>query len=128
VFQVINSNTVKDRYLFLFNDLIFIAKPIMDESIMGGHTPSSMRSMSEDSMNGPKYGHGHKHRFRPNENSLFQVKNIVELSKVTLYVTRDYEPEPKSTHMAKSFYLLRERYIQSWLRHYANLNLTLIAQ
>ncbi|CAM0139040.1 unnamed protein product [Umbelopsis sp. WA50703] len=94
VFQVINSNTVKDRYLFLFNDLIFIAKPIMDESIMGGHTPSSMRSMSEDSMNGPKYGHGHKHRFRPNENSLFQVKNIVELSKVTLYVTRDYEPEP----------------------------------
>ncbi|KAG2178236.1 hypothetical protein INT43_003489 [Umbelopsis isabellina] len=94
VFQVINSNTVKDRYLFLFNDLLFIAKPIMDESIMGGHPPTNARTMSEDSLTGVKFGDGHKHRFRPNENSLFQVKNIVELSKVTLYVTRDYEAEP----------------------------------
>ncbi|KAI8577157.1 hypothetical protein K450DRAFT_253116 [Umbelopsis ramanniana AG] len=95
VFQVINSNTVKDRYLFLFNDLLFIAKPIMDESIMSGLTSSNSRSMSEDSMGGhSKYSDNHRYRFRPTENSLFQVKNIVELSKVTLYVTRDYEVEP----------------------------------
>ncbi|GMK57728.1 hypothetical protein CspeluHIS016_0405620 [Cutaneotrichosporon spelunceum] len=29
VLQVVNMNTVKDRYLFLFNDLLVIAKPIM---------------------------------------------------------------------------------------------------
>jgi Sec7 domain len=95
VFQVINSNTVKDRYLFLFNDLLFIAKPIMDESIMSGLTSSNSRSMSEDSMGGhSKYSDNHRYRFRPTQDSLFQVKNIVELSKVTLYVTRDYEVEP----------------------------------
>lgn len=95
VFQVINSNTVKDRYLFLFNDLIFIAKPIMDESIMSGLTSSNSRSMSEDSVGGhSKYSDNHRYRFRPTQDSLFQVKNIVELSKVTLYVTRDYEVEP----------------------------------
>ncbi|KAH8551329.1 hypothetical protein BGW37DRAFT_37504 [Umbelopsis sp. PMI_123] len=96
VFQVINSNTVKDRYLFLFNDLLFIAKPTMDESIMSGPTSSNSRNMSEDSMGiYSKYGDNHhRYRFRPTQDSLFQVKNIVELSKVTLYVTRDYEAEP----------------------------------
>ncbi|BEJ17651.1 hypothetical protein CspHIS471_0610520 [Cutaneotrichosporon sp. HIS471] len=29
VLQVVNMNTVKDRYLFLFNDLLVIAKPVM---------------------------------------------------------------------------------------------------
>ncbi|CAK9785052.1 hypothetical protein CC85DRAFT_262974 [Cutaneotrichosporon oleaginosum] len=29
VLQVVNVNTVKDRYLFLFNDLLVIAKPVM---------------------------------------------------------------------------------------------------
>jgi hypothetical protein len=96
VFQVINANTVKDRYLFLFNDLLFIAKPIMDETIMSQLTSHSVRSMSEDSMGGyySKFGDNHKYRFRPTQDSLFQVKNIVELSKVTLYITRDYEAEP----------------------------------
>lgn len=95
VFQVINANTVKDRCLFLFNDLLFIAKPIMDESIMSERTSTNARGLSEDGMSGhAKFGDNHKYRFRPTQNSLYQVKNIVELSKVTLYVARDYEAEP----------------------------------
>ncbi|OAD00571.1 hypothetical protein MUCCIDRAFT_128879, partial [Mucor lusitanicus CBS 277.49] len=65
VFQVVNANTVKDRYLFLFNDLLLICKPIMDENIIN------------------------RYRFRPNEHSLFQVKNIVQLGQLTLYISKD---------------------------------------
>ncbi|KAI8142167.1 Sec7 domain-containing protein, partial [Fennellomyces sp. T-0311] len=78
VFQVVNANTVKDRYLFLFNDLLIICKPIMDENIIvGDHSAKEAR-----------------YRFRPNESSLFQVKNIVELSKLTLYLSRDDQLKP----------------------------------
>ncbi|PCH43463.1 hypothetical protein WOLCODRAFT_144515 [Wolfiporia cocos MD-104 SS10] len=31
VLQVVNSNTVKDRFLFLFNDILVIAKPIIQD-------------------------------------------------------------------------------------------------
>lgn len=31
VLQVVNNNTVKDRFLFMFNDLLVIAKPILQE-------------------------------------------------------------------------------------------------
>ena len=31
VLQVVNSNTVKDRFLFLFNDILVIAKPILHD-------------------------------------------------------------------------------------------------
>ncbi len=34
VLQVVNANTVKDRFLFLFNDILVIAKPVIqDEDI-----------------------------------------------------------------------------------------------
>ncbi|WVR06285.1 hypothetical protein IAU60_003315 [Kwoniella sp. DSM 27419] len=33
VLQVVNVNTVKDRYLFLFNDILVIAKPIISHGI-----------------------------------------------------------------------------------------------
>ncbi|KAI9495988.1 Sec7 domain-containing protein, partial [Zychaea mexicana] len=79
VFQVVNANTVKDRYLFLFNDLLIICKPIMDENIIVGDHHSAKEA---------------RYRFRPNENSLFQVKNIVELSKLTLYLSRDDQQKP----------------------------------
>ncbi|KAI8364173.1 hypothetical protein BD560DRAFT_403224 [Blakeslea trispora] len=77
VFQVVNANTVKDRYLFLFNDLLLICKPIMDENII--ISKSSRSSLLEKS----------RYRFRPNEHSLFQVKNIVQLSKLTLYMSKE---------------------------------------
>ncbi|KAF9263260.1 hypothetical protein L218DRAFT_865390 [Marasmius fiardii PR-910] len=31
VLQVVNSNTVKDRFLFLFNDILIIAKPVLHD-------------------------------------------------------------------------------------------------
>ena len=77
VFQVVNANTVKDRYLFLFNDLLLICKPIMDENIIV--SSSSKRNSQEKN----------RYRFRPNEHSLFQVKNIVQLGQLTLYISKD---------------------------------------
>lgn len=76
VFQVVNANTVKDRYLFLFNDLLLICKPIMDENII---VSTSTRNSLEKN----------RYRFRPNENSLFQVKNIVQLGQLTLYISKE---------------------------------------
>ena len=44
VLQVVNSNTVKDRFLFLFNDMLVIAKPIVQdpESLMDSSRPNPM--------------------------------------------------------------------------------------
>lgn len=80
VFQVVNANTVKDRYLFLFNDLLLICKPIMDENIIVSTNSSGLTK------NGPEKS---RYRFRPNEHSLFQVKNIVQLAQLTLYISKD---------------------------------------
>ncbi|KAI8883036.1 hypothetical protein K501DRAFT_333571 [Backusella circina FSU 941] len=79
VFQVVNANTIKDRYLFLFSDLLLICKPILDENIIVSGSKKENR-----------------YRFRANENSLFQVKNIVELGKLTLYLSKE-EAEPRSS-------------------------------
>ncbi|EPB89448.1 hypothetical protein HMPREF1544_03679 [Mucor circinelloides 1006PhL] len=78
VFQVVNANTVKDRYLFLFNDLLLICKPIMDENIIVSSNSSNRHSQEKN-----------RYRFRPNEHSLFQVKNIVQLGQLTLYISKD---------------------------------------
>ncbi|KAF7984228.1 hypothetical protein HWV62_16036 [Athelia sp. TMB] len=44
VLQVASANTVKDRFLFLFNDIIVIAKPIVHDrdSFMDGSKPNPM--------------------------------------------------------------------------------------
>ncbi|KAF9569933.1 hypothetical protein EC968_002411 [Mortierella alpina] len=57
ILQVINTSTVKDRYLFLFSDILLIAKPMSD-----GH---------------------------PTIDSRFQVKDVIELKKISLSLTRD---------------------------------------
>lgn len=102
VFQVVNSNTVKDRYLFLFNDLLLICKPIMDENIIDNASVLK-GSNTKDGSNG-----GGKYRFRHNENSLFQVKNIVELSKVTLYLPRDEQQHQQSSNHRPSMMMDRD--------------------
>ncbi|KAI9259380.1 hypothetical protein BY458DRAFT_517220, partial [Sporodiniella umbellata] len=98
VFQVVNANTVKDRYLFLFNDLLLICKPIMDENIIVGsnsstnNNPSAIKANTNASLHRLQYhaiSGKEKFRFRADKNSLFQVKNIVELSKLTLYISKD---------------------------------------
>jgi len=44
VLQVVNSNTVKDRFLFLFNDILVIAKPIVQDqdALMDTSKPNPM--------------------------------------------------------------------------------------
>ncbi|KAF9012401.1 hypothetical protein BDQ17DRAFT_1419796 [Cyathus striatus] len=44
VLQVINPNTVKDRFLFHFNDLLVIAKPVMQDhdSLIDAYKPSPL--------------------------------------------------------------------------------------
>ncbi|KAF9181540.1 hypothetical protein BGZ51_005378 [Haplosporangium sp. Z 767] len=62
ILQIINTSTVKDRYLFLFSDILLIAKPMSD-----GH---------------------------PTIDSRFQVKEIIELKKISLSLSRDkYDPK-----------------------------------
>lgn len=65
VLQVVNANTVKDRHLFLFNDLLLIAKPIIrDDPKTGQPLPSTMEST-------------------------FIVKSIVELKHLKLVATEE---------------------------------------
>ncbi|PPQ63472.1 hypothetical protein CVT24_005129 [Panaeolus cyanescens] len=42
VLQVVNSNTVKDRFLILFNDILIVAKPAQNDrdNLMDAHKPS----------------------------------------------------------------------------------------
>ncbi|KAG0057127.1 hypothetical protein BGZ83_001561 [Gryganskiella cystojenkinii] len=68
ILQVINTSTVKDRYLFLFSDLLLIAKPMSD-----GH---------------------------PTIESRFQVKDVIELKKISLSLTRDKHDAKNGTNGA----------------------------
>ncbi|KAF9972821.1 hypothetical protein BGZ73_003988 [Actinomortierella ambigua] len=63
ILQVINTSTVKDRYLLLFNDILLIVKPMSDG--------------------------------QPSIDSRFQVKDILELKKISLSLSRDKE-DPKT--------------------------------
>ncbi|KAL0578759.1 hypothetical protein V5O48_003257 [Marasmius crinis-equi] len=52
VLQVVNSNTVKDRFLFLFTDLLVIAKPVLqdDDVVMDRPIPSPDRRFTVKSV------------------------------------------------------------------------------
>ncbi|CAE6499494.1 unnamed protein product [Rhizoctonia solani] len=65
VLQVANQNTVKDRYLFLFTDLLVIAKPIIveEDSARDIHKPSLDRTLI--------------------------VRSVIELHKLHLHSVRD---------------------------------------
>lgn len=65
VLQVVNANTVKDRHLFLFSDLLLIAKPIIeDDTATGQPIPSNL-------------------------DNKFIIKSIVELRHLKLVATED---------------------------------------
>ncbi|KAM0747764.1 hypothetical protein T439DRAFT_81628 [Meredithblackwellia eburnea MCA 4105] len=78
VLQVVNANTVKDRHLFLFSDLLVIAKPIIDDHPLTGQPIPS------------------------NLDSSFIVKSIVELKDLKLAVTEEQPEEsgPRKRHPA----------------------------
>lgn len=60
VLQVVNANTVKDRYLFLFNDVLVIAKPLIEDHLLTGEPVP------------------------PNLDSHFLVKSVVECRQLKL--------------------------------------------
>ncbi|GAA5972645.1 hypothetical protein JCM21900_002368 [Sporobolomyces salmonicolor] len=71
--QVVNANTVKDRHLFLFNDLLVIAKPlVLDHPLTGQPVP-------------------------PTLDNHFIVKSIVELQQLKVAATIDEPPEDPSS-------------------------------
>lgn len=76
VLQVVNANTVKDRYLLLFNDILVIAKPLVEENARGEPVP-------------------------PTLDTRFAVKSIVELPKLKLTaqaVDNGEDPVQKRKH------------------------------
>lgn len=68
VLQVVNAHTVKDRYLFLFNDILVISKPIVLED------PATSLIIP------------------PSLDSKFLTKSIVELEKLKLQTLREDQP------------------------------------
>jgi len=65
VLQVVNANTVKDRYLFLFTDLLIIAKPLIVDHPLSGEP------------------------IQPSLEHQFLVKSVVELKNLRLSATED---------------------------------------
>lgn len=74
IFQVANANTVKDRFLFLFNDILVIAKPIIQDhdALLDPMKPSPI-------------------------DRKFIVKSVCQLRDLRLCSDRD-EPRSKSAH------------------------------
>jgi hypothetical protein len=76
VLQVVNANTVKDRHLFLFDDLLVIAKPIIDDHPSTGEP------------------------ILPTLDSRFLVKSIVEFKHLKLAAAEDPAEEAGSSASA----------------------------
>ncbi|GAA5909370.1 hypothetical protein JCM5296_007018 [Sporobolomyces johnsonii] len=77
VLQVVNANTVKDRHLFLFTDLLVIAKPlILDHPLTGQPVP-------------------------PTLDNHFIVKSIVELQQLKVAATVEEPPDDPSSSSGK---------------------------
>ena len=76
VLQVVNANTVKDRYLFLFTDILVIAKPLIEDDAAGEPIPPTLATR-------------------------YLVKSIVELPKLKLTAQANEsteEPVQKRKH------------------------------
>ncbi|KAK4686095.1 hypothetical protein P7C73_g4037, partial [Tremellales sp. Uapishka_1] len=74
VLQVVNVHTVKDRYLFLFNDILVIAKPIITQGILA------------------------------NLNMQFVVKSVVSLDKLVISgISEEQYPENKRHPVVQHF-------------------------
>lgn len=71
VFQVISATTIKDRYLFLFNDILVIAKPVSAPGAEAGQPLGKMKQAA----------------VLPSLSWKFSVKNILELHRLKVSVT-----------------------------------------
>ncbi|GAA5844941.1 hypothetical protein JCM11251_007275 [Rhodosporidiobolus azoricus] len=70
VLQVVNANTVKDRHLFLFNDLLVIAKPLVEDHPLTGEP------------------------IQPTLDTRFLVKSVVEFKHLKLAAAEDPADDP----------------------------------
>ncbi|SNX87403.1 uncharacterized protein MEPE_06113 [Melanopsichium pennsylvanicum] len=84
VFQVISATTIKDRYLFLFSDLLIIAKPM---SAPGSIEGQPLRKMKQTSV-------------LPSLAWKFSVKNILELHRLKVSVTTNTRASSAKTRAA----------------------------
>lgn len=82
VLQVVNAQTVKDRHLFLFTDLLLITKPVIEEHPLTGQPLPS------------------------NIDSSFVVKSVVELRHLKLGLSDEAEESARSTTKPKRHPLL----------------------
>ncbi|SPO29230.1 uncharacterized protein UTRI_06179 [Ustilago trichophora] len=71
VFQVISATTIKDRYLFLFSDILVIAKPVAAPGAEAGQALGKMKQSA----------------ILPSLSWKFAVKNILELHRLKVSVT-----------------------------------------
>ncbi|KAJ9476081.1 SEC7 domain-containing protein [Pseudozyma hubeiensis] len=71
VFQVISATTIKDRFLFLFSDILVIAKPVSAPGAENGQALGKMKQAS----------------VLPSLSWKFSVKNILELHRLKVSVT-----------------------------------------
>ncbi|CDW98554.1 hypothetical protein [Sporisorium scitamineum] len=71
VFQVISATTIKDRYLFLFSDILVVAKPVAAPGAEAGQTMGQMKLAA----------------VLPTLSWKFSVKNILELHRLKVSVT-----------------------------------------
>ncbi|EPQ27041.1 uncharacterized protein PFL1_05325 [Pseudozyma flocculosa PF-1] len=79
VFQVISATTIKDRYLFLFSDILVIAKPIAPP---GGRAPDGEATKLKGAA------------VLPDSRWSFSVKNILELARVKVSITASSRRSP----------------------------------
>jgi serine/arginine repetitive matrix protein 2 len=92
VLQVVNSNTMKDRFLFLFNNILVIAKPILhnQDSLMD---PSTLTVL----------------------NRRFIIKSVVQLR--NLWVKADQDDNRAQAHMSSSLkHSLTRTFIHNFAR------------
>ncbi|KAJ3802970.1 hypothetical protein GGU11DRAFT_387382 [Lentinula aff. detonsa] len=76
VLQVVNANTVKDRFLFLFSDILVIAKPITEGENEGLDLPTPERKFTVKSVVSLQNMHFIADRVDPvNRNSTFGLPN-----------------------------------------------------
>lgn len=87
VLQVVNAHTVKDRYLFLFSDVLLIAKPLVEEDPASGLV------------------------IPPSIDSRFLVKSIVELEKLKLTAQRDDDAQAAEEAMQKRKHSLLQNFV-----------------
>ncbi|KDQ53551.1 hypothetical protein JAAARDRAFT_161650 [Jaapia argillacea MUCL 33604] len=92
VLQVANSNTVKDRFLFLFNDILVIAKPMLHD-----------QDVSLDSLRSPAL------------DKKFIVKNVVQLHRLHFTAERDDPPMRENQDVTQP----KHPIIRTFIHHFA---------